>query len=88
MLLHIKNVLDSHRLETVRMLLKDADFVDGKLSAGKEASRVKNNQELSPQSQLHQQLNQIVMTSLVQNKEYQAAALPLKVASGFSTCSP
>ena len=83
MLLHIKNVLDSHRLETVRMLLKDADFVDGKLSAGKEASRVKNNQELSPQSQLHQQLNQIVMTSLVQNEEYQAAALPLKVATAF-----
>ena len=83
MLLLIKNVLDSHRLETVRMLLKDAEFVDGKLSAGKEASRVKNNLELSPQSQLHQQLNQIVMTALVQNKEYQAAVLPLKVATAF-----
>jgi len=83
MLIHIKNVLDSHRLETIRMLLKDADFVDGKLSAGKEASLVKNNLELSPQSQLHQQLNQIVMTTLVQHSEYQAAALPLKVATAF-----
>lgn len=83
MLLHIKNVLDSHRLETVQTLLKNAEFIDGKLSAGKEASRVKNNLELSPQSQLHQQLNQIVMTTLVQNKDYQAAALPLKVATAF-----
>jgi PKHD-type hydroxylase len=83
MLLHIKNLLDSHRIETVNMLLKDAPFVKGKLSAGKEAQRVKNNVELSPQSELNQQLNQIVMNSLLQHPEYQAAAFPLKVAGAF-----
>ncbi len=83
MLLHIKNLLDSHRLETVNMLLENANFVDGKLSAGKEARRVKNNLELSPQDQLNQQLNQIVMGALLQNAEYQAAAFPLKLAGAF-----
>ena len=83
MLLHIKNLLDSHRVDTVNMLLKDAPFVNGKLSAGKEAQRVKNNIELSPQSQLNQQLNQIVMNSLAQHPRYQAVAFPLKIAGAF-----
>ena len=83
MLLAIKNVLNKNQLKVIQTLLKNADFVDGKLSAGKEAKQVKNNQELSQQSPLHDQLNQMVMTSLLQNKEYQEFAFPLKVATPF-----
>ena len=83
MLLAIKNVLNDNQLNVINTLLKNADFVDGKLSAGKEAQEVKNNQELSQQSPLHDQLNQMVMTSLLQNKEYQEFAFPLKVATPF-----
>ena len=83
MLLHIKNLLDAHRVNTVNRLLKDAPFVNGKLSAGKEAQQVKNNVELSAENQLNQQLNQIVMNRLVQHPDYQAVAFPLKVAGAF-----
>lgn len=83
MLIPIKKVLDEKQLVVVRKLLEKADFVDGKLSAGKEAKNVKNNEELNPQSPLHQQLNQMVMNSLVQNLDYQRAALPLRVATPF-----
>jgi len=83
MLLAIKNVLNENQLKVVQTLLKEADFVDGKLSAGIEAKKVKNNQELSQQSPLHEQLNQMVMTALLQNSEYQGFALPLKVATPF-----
>ena len=83
MLLAIKNVLNENQLKVIQTLLKNADFVDGKLSAGKEAEQVKNNQELSQQSPLHEQLNQMVMTSLLQNAEYQEFAFPLKVATPF-----
>lgn len=83
MLLTIDNLLDQQRLKVVREMLKKADFIDGKLSAGKEAKVVKNNEELSQQSPLHQQLNQIVMGALVQNPTYQNAALPLKLATAF-----
>lgn len=83
MLLAIKNVLNQNQLKVIQTLLKNADFVDGKLSAGKEAEKVKHNMELSSQSPLHEQLNQMVMTSLLQNPEYQAFALPLKVATPF-----
>ncbi len=83
MLITIDNLLDQQTLKTVREMLDNADFIDGKLSAGKEAKSVKNNEELSLQSPLHQKLNQLVMGSLVKNKKYQTAALPLKLATAF-----
>lgn len=83
MLLLIKQVLDQRQLAEVQTLLKNAEFIDGKLSAGQEASAVKYNQELSPQSPLHRRLNAVVMGALVQNQQYQQAVLPLRVATAF-----
>lgn len=87
MLLLIKNVLGEAALQRVRQLMRQGDFVDGRLSAGKEAKNVKYNQELAPQQSgnqaLHQQLNHLVMMPLVQHPEYQAAVLPAKVATPF-----
>ncbi len=83
MLLAIKNILTENQLKVIQTLLSNADFMDGKLSAGKEASTVKNNTELSKNSPLHEQLNQMVMSSLLKNTEYQASVFPLKVATPF-----
>ena len=83
MLLIIKDVLNENQLKVTSTLLKNADFVDGKLSAGKEAVKVKNNVELAQQSPLHDQLNQMVMPSLLQHADYQASVFPLKVATPF-----
>ncbi len=83
MLLVIENILNENQLKVIQKLLEKADFVDGKLSAGKEAIKVKNNTELSLQSPLHDQLNQMVMSSLIQHPQYQACAFPLKVATAF-----
>lgn len=83
MLLRIKNVLDAQRLQEVQEMLATGEFVDGRFSAGMEAAKVKNNQELSPNSPLHRRLNALVMGPLVQHPEYQAAVLPLRVATAF-----
>lgn len=83
MLTHIKAVLSPERLREVQSLLASAEFVDGRLSAGKEAVKVKSNEELSPNSPLRRRLDANVMSSLVQNPQYQLAALPLKVATAF-----
>ncbi|MDH5600367.1 MAG: Fe2+-dependent dioxygenase [Gammaproteobacteria bacterium] len=83
MLITIPNVLDQQRLDFVTQTLEKAKFVDGKLSAGMAAKRVKNNEELSADDQQMQQLNNIVMGSLVQHEEFKAAALPLRVAAPF-----
>jgi PKHD-type hydroxylase len=83
MLLRIPSVLNHNQLDTVRQLLADACFVDGKLSAGAAAKRVKHNEELDKRAQQMEILNNIVMGSLVQHPIYRAGALPLHVAAPF-----
>lgn len=83
MLLRIPSVLDRHQLDTVRKLLANANFVDGKLSAGAAAKRVKHNEELDKHAKQLDILNNIVMGSLVQHPVYRGGALPLHVASPF-----
>ncbi|HYA39625.1 MAG TPA: Fe2+-dependent dioxygenase [Candidatus Methylomirabilis sp.] len=81
MLLRIPSVLTRDQLDAVRTLLTNAHFVDGKLSAGMAAKRVKHNEELDKHAQQMNILNNIVMGSLVQHPVYRGGALPLRVAS-------
>lgn len=83
MLVEIKNVLSKEQLTNVQSHLADGKFVDGKLSAGSAAIRVKNNQELAKDDKLVDYLNDLVMGSLVANKSYQAAVMPARIASPF-----
>ncbi len=83
MMLRIPSVLDPNQLDTVRRLLTDAPFVDGKLSAGAAAQRVKHNQELDKRAKQIDMLNNLVMGSLVQHPVYRAGALPLRVAAPY-----
>lgn len=81
MLLVIPAVLEPAKLQEVRSLLEQGQFVDGRLSAGTAAARVKRNQELQSGAPQMDQLNRLVMGSLVQHPLYQAAAMPFRVAS-------
>jgi PKHD-type hydroxylase len=83
MLLVIPAVLDAGQLERVRSLLDQGSFVDGRLSAGKTARRVKQNEELESGSRFMEQLNSIVMSSLVRHPLYQAGAMPYRVATPY-----
>jgi len=83
MLITIPDILDKQRLDFINQVLKDANFVDGTLSAGMAAKRVKNNEELAADEQQMQQLNNLVMGSLVQHDEFKAAAIPLRVAAPY-----
>ena len=83
MLLQIPNVIPQDKLTVIRAILANAKFVDGKLSAGMAAERVKHNEEMAADAKELQQLNTLVMGSLVQHPLYQSAALPIKIASPF-----
>ena len=83
MLITIPNLLDKQRLDFINQTLSKSTFVDGTLSAGMAAKRVKNNEELEANDSQMQQLNNIVMGSLVQHNEFKAAAIPLRVAAPY-----
>jgi len=76
-------VLDRNELELVRRMLANAAFVDGQLSAGQAAKRVKNNQEVDRHAREIEQLNNLVMGKLVQHPVYRSGALPLRVAAPY-----
>ncbi len=83
MLLRIPSVLDRGELDVVRGMLASAPFVDGKLSAGQVAERVKHNQEVDRRAREIEQLNNLVMGKLVKHPVYRSGALPLRVAAPY-----
>ncbi len=83
MLLQIPNLLSQQQLNAIQNLLSDATFIDGKLSAGKMAEMVKQNQEIASSNPVLNQLNTIVMNSLVKHSIYIGATFPKSVATPF-----
>jgi PKHD-type hydroxylase len=81
MLLAIPGVLRADEIALARSLLAGAHFVDGRLSAGSAARRVKSNEELHAGAPDLEQLNRLVMGNLVRHPVYRGGALPLHVAS-------
>ncbi len=81
MLLLIPGVLKADELALARSWLAGARFVDGRLSAGAAARRVKSNQELEAGAPDLEQLNRLVMGNLTRHPVYRGGALPLHAAS-------
>jgi PKHD-type hydroxylase len=81
MLLPVPGVLKADELALVRAWLAGAHFVDGRLSAGLAARRVKSNQELEAGAPDLERLNRVVMGSLARHPVYRGGALPLHAAS-------
>ncbi|MET0101064.1 MAG: Fe2+-dependent dioxygenase [Sedimenticola sp.] len=80
MMLEIPGLLNEAQIKKIDEILADAEFVDGKLTAGMAAQRVKNNEELKKEPQKQDLLVRILMASLSLNEDFKAAALPAKMA--------
>jgi len=80
MLLEIPELLNSAQISKLREILSAASFVDGKLSAGMAAERVKNNEEIAQDPELLERLYRIIMPSVGHNALFRSAALPNKMA--------
>jgi PKHD-type hydroxylase len=83
LLLRIPSVLTRDEVELARRMLAGAPFVDGKLSAGQVARRVKQNMEVDRHARELDQLNGLVMGKLVQHPVYRSGALALRVAAPY-----
>jgi PKHD-type hydroxylase len=80
MLLQIPELLNSAQVAKIHEIIAEGTFVDGRLSAGMAASRVKQNQELAQDASLLQRLYRVIMASVGHNETFRSAALPAKVA--------
>jgi PKHD-type hydroxylase len=79
MLLAIPNVLTPDQLTEARRLLEAAEWVDGKVSAGHQGARVKDNMQLPVESPAARQVGQMILQALGSNPLFISAALPLHI---------
>ena len=83
MILHIPNVLSKEQLIECRKLLNEADWIDGKTTAGSQAVNVKNNFQLHEKDSLTTYLREIITSSLSSNPLFISSALPSHIISPF-----
>lgn len=79
MLLHIANVLDSEQVNRCRNALKSAEWVDGRVTAGPQSAKAKNNRQLAEEAPLARELGALVLDALGRNPTFFAGALPRHV---------
>ncbi|MFH7243408.1 MAG: Fe2+-dependent dioxygenase [Spirulina sp.] len=76
MLVCIDPLLTPGDLATIQTLLKTAEFVDGKLTAGTFAKTVKHNEQIKGDTDTAQAIRQIIQPALLNNPLFQAIARP------------
>jgi PKHD-type hydroxylase len=79
MLITIPDVLSSDELAQVRTALDNADWVDGKVTAGYQAQSVKENLQLPETHPVALKLGEVVLAALARSPLFMSAALPLRV---------
>jgi PKHD-type hydroxylase len=79
MLLHVPNVLTAEQVAECRRQLDAADWIDGRVTAGHQSAKAKDNAQLSEDSPVARQLGQMILAALERNPLFLAGALPLKI---------
>jgi len=79
MLLPIPDVLTAEQLTQARQILDHAAWIDGKVTAGHQSARAKDNMQLPEDSPAARQLGEMILAALGQNPLFITAALPLRV---------
>lgn len=79
MLLQIPDVLTAEQVANCRELLEAADWVDGRVTAGHQSARAKDNLQLPEDHEHARKLGDTIIAALERNPLFMAAALPLKV---------
>jgi len=79
MLLHIENLLTLDQVRAARQILDSAEWVDGRVTAGHQSARAKDNMQLPEASPAARDLRELVMEALGANAAFISAALPRHV---------
>jgi PKHD-type hydroxylase len=79
MLLQVPDVLTVDQVASCRKTLEAAEWVDGRITAGHQSARAKNNLQLREDFDEAKQLGDVILAALERNPLFMSAALPLKV---------
>lgn len=79
MLLHIPDVLTAEQVANARAKLDAADWADGRITAGHQSAKAKDNAQLPEGSPVARELGAMVLDALSRNSTFFSAALPKRI---------
>jgi PKHD-type hydroxylase len=79
MLIRIPQLLTPEEVAHCRAVLEAAAWIDGRATAGEQASQAKRNLQVPEASPQARELGEVVLRALGRNAEFTSAALPLRV---------
>lgn len=79
MVLEIPNVLSAEQVKEARRVLDAADWVDGRVTAGHQGAKVKDNLQIPAEHPAARQVGQLILQALAQNPLFLSSALPLHI---------
>ena len=79
MIIAIPNVLTAAQVTEIRQLLESTQWVDGRITAGHQSARAKDNQQLPEDSPLARKLGETIVGALERNPLFVSAALPARI---------
>ncbi len=79
MLLTIPDVLTAEQVATARDQITNADWTDGRVTAGPQSARVKNNRQLPEDHPAARALGEMILVALQRNPLFISAALPQRI---------
>jgi PKHD-type hydroxylase len=85
-LIEIPDVLNQQQLADARALLLNAQWSDGRITAGYQSARAKNNLQLAEDSDECRQIGATILKSLASNGLFYSAALPARIYPPLFNC--
>jgi PKHD-type hydroxylase len=79
MLLPIPDLLTAQQVLKARRVFEEAEWVDGRVTAGHQSARAKHNMQLPEGSPVARELGSMILAALEQNPLFISAALPARV---------
>ncbi|HMV86128.1 MAG TPA: Fe2+-dependent dioxygenase [Blastocatellia bacterium] len=79
MLLHIPEILTEEQVAYCRRKLDAAEWVDGRVTAGHQSARAKDNEQLPEDHTVARELGDFIIAALERSPLFMTAALPAKV---------
>ena len=79
MLICIPEILSKEEVAGIRRLMDEADWEDGRSTAGAQSAMVKKNEQLPPDGDLARKLGAHIVSALTRNATFVSAAIPMQI---------
>jgi PKHD-type hydroxylase len=86
MLLHIPDVLNAEQVAQCRLRLEAADWADGRVTAGYQSAKAKDNLQLPEHDPVARELGALVLDALSKNSTFFSAVLPRRIYPPLFNC--